>query len=92
MNRKLIALNVAEKPSVAKTVVNILSKNDNVKLEPMSKYNPVYQFDYLIKEKEYTMIFTSIKGHLMNWEFPAEFKKWDLDTVATLYDSIIKFI
>ena len=91
-SRKLIALNVAEKPSVAKNVVGILSKNNFNKLESLSKYNPIYEFDYIIKDIEYNMRFTSIRGHLMSWEFPQRVKNWDLKSIPSLYDCIILII
>ncbi len=79
---------MAEKPSVCKTVVEILSKNNFQSVSSYSKYHPIYQFDYPLGETECMMYFTSVRGHLMSWEFPAERKKWDLNTIIELYNSI----
>ena len=44
---KKVALMVAEKPSVAKSVAEFLCKGRNMrKLTSKSKFNPVYEFDY----------------------------------------------
>ena len=81
-------MNVAEKPSVANTVVGILSKKQFEKLPSLSKFNPVYEFDYPIKGIDYTMNFTSIRGHLMNWEFTNDRKKWGkINTIHQLFES-----
>lgn len=38
------------------------------------------------------MNFTSVRGHLMNCDFPQEFQRWDLDTIPDLFNApIIKF-
>lgn len=42
---KLIVLNVAEKPSVAKSLSRTLSNNFKIE-ETKSKYNKLYKFDY----------------------------------------------
>ena len=47
---KKTALMVAEKPSVAKSVAEFLSKGRGMsKLNSKSKYNPVFSFDYTFK-------------------------------------------
>jgi DNA topoisomerase-3 len=83
---------VAEKPSVARTVTEILSKRNFEKTESLSKYNPVYEFDYKIKDQEYKMKFTSVTGHLMNYDFKNK-TKWELKETEDLYNmDIVKFI
>lgn len=82
------ALNVAEKPSVCKTVVEILSKSNYQSVSSFSKYHPIYEFDYSLNDSEYSMYFTSVRGHLMSWEFPPDKKKWDIKTIFQLYNSI----
>lgn len=88
--RNLLALNVAEKPSVAKTVSEILSSNSGLmKLESASQYNPVYEFEYELENKQTKMIFTSLTGHLMEMKFPDSVQKtWNLDTIDELFKCI----
>ncbi len=86
------ALNVAEKPSVAKTVTELLSKRNYEKSSSLSKYNPVFEFNYKIKDEDYSMRFTSVTGHLMNYEFNSK-SKWVLEETKNLYSTdIVKFI
>ena len=80
------ALNVAEKPSVAKGAANILSGGNCAKFAGLSQYNPNYRFDYTLHNgMTYDMIFTSVRGHIMYYDVPKEYKKWDLATNQALY-------
>ena len=45
MNRRKVCLNVAEKPSVAKGVTQILSQGKFKSSQGLSKYNPIYEFE-----------------------------------------------
>jgi DNA topoisomerase-3 len=83
------ALNVAEKPSVAKTVSEILSRGNSRKLHSDSKFNPVFEFDYQIGPDIYRMVFTSVRGHLTNIDFGEEHQRWIIDRVIDLYDAEI---
>lgn len=64
-------LNIAEKPSVAKSISNILSSNVS-KRQSQNKYIPVYSFRYENDE----FIFTSVLGHLTQTDF-TDTRKWD---------------
>jgi DNA topoisomerase-3 len=87
------ALNVAEKPSVAKGVTDLLygvSRAQKVfkiltQLNSHSKYNPVYKFDMELNNDMYEMIFTSVRGHLMNYAFDDSCKQWVLETTESLF-------
>ena len=85
------ALNVAEKPTVAKSVTQFLSGNNYERKQSKSKFNPVFSFDYHVNKEntEYNMIFTSVRGHLMSYDFGAEYKFWNLQTIENLYDAEI---
>ncbi|EPR79984.1 DNA topoisomerase III, partial [Spraguea lophii 42_110] len=61
-------LNIAEKPSVARSISSILCGGNMNKRRGKHKYTMVYEFDYDGK----TMIFTSVLGHLYNYEFVKE--------------------
>ena len=49
--RVYTALNVAEKPSVAKSVSQLLNGGQPRKEQSMSQYNPVFRFDYYVESK-----------------------------------------
>jgi len=70
------ALNVAEKPSVAKEITNLLSRGSSQKSNSFSKYNPVYSFPYVVRGENVEMIFTSVSGHMMSLDFPEEYRNW----------------
>jgi DNA topoisomerase III len=76
MKMKATYLNVAEKPSVAKSCAIILSENRYSCIESASKYNPVYSFDFLLNNQQCIMLFTSVTGHLTDMEFQADCKNW----------------
>mgnify|MGYP002150050384 CR=1 FL=1 len=82
----LKALNVAEKPSVAKTIKDLLSEGNSKSLKSFSKYNPVFQFNQKTKDKEYEFLVTSIRGHMIDYKIPDNLKNWDMDTIRQIYD------
>lgn len=84
----MIALNVAEKNSVSKSVTEILSKNNFKMGNSYSKFNPVYKFDYKIKDQNYEMNFTSVRGHLINYDYPRSLKLWNINKIIKLYEEI----
>ena len=69
--RAYTALNVAEKPSVAKSVSILLNGGPPQRENSLSQYNPVFRFDYHVDSKniEYDMLFNSVRGHIMEYEF-----------------------
>ncbi|XP_047327780.1 DNA topoisomerase 3-alpha [Impatiens glandulifera] len=71
-------LNVAEKPSVAKSVAGILSKNHGGlrTREGRSRYNKIFEFSYVINGQQCHMLFTSVIGHLMELKFDDRYRKW----------------
>lgn len=68
-----LVLNVAEKPSVAKSITNFLSGGQSRYIEPKSKYNPIYEFNYAIQGEPVLMRVTSVQGHVMTMEFEEGF-------------------
>ncbi|KAJ8769133.1 hypothetical protein K2173_000908 [Erythroxylum novogranatense] len=78
-------LNVAEKPSVAKSVSGILSRNQLRVREGRSRYNKIFEFNYSINGQACHMLFTSVTGHLMELEFEESFRKWHSCDPADLY-------
>lgn len=71
-----LILNVAEKPSVAKEAAIILSQNRYSSIRSDSQYNPIYEFDIQYQNQPAKMHFTSVTGHIMNFEFPPQYKEW----------------
>jgi len=86
-------LNVAEKPSVAKEVTFILSGKKFSSIRSDSQYNPVYEFDITFQAQPAKMNFTSVTGHIMNCEFPPNYKDWkSVDPKVLLRGSIFQII
>ncbi|XP_010546323.1 PREDICTED: DNA topoisomerase 3-alpha isoform X2 [Tarenaya hassleriana] len=83
--RPVTVLNVAEKPSVAKSVAGILSRGNFRTREGRSRYNKIFEFDYVINGQPCRMHMTSVTGHLMELEFAERFRKWYSCDPADLY-------
>lgn len=80
-------LNIAEKPSVAKSITQILANTYTV-VSTKYKYTPVYKFQY----KSVTHFFTSVLGHVYTQEF-SEKKKWtDCDPITLFTADISEYI
>jgi len=98
-NRRRIikVLNVAEKPSVAKEVSRQLSNNSYQTSKGKSKYNNLFKFPFQVNGTMCDMTFTSVTGHLMNYEFDQErYRSWnrsnarDLFQIATVSKAVSK--
>ncbi|KAM7273036.1 hypothetical protein ACFE04_027700 [Oxalis oulophora] len=84
-------LNVAEKPSVAKSVAAILSRNQGLRTrEGRSRYNKIFEFNYIINGQQCHMLFTSVTGHLMETEFDDRYRKWHSCDPLDLYTAPIR--
>ncbi|CEG40110.1 dna topoisomerase [Plasmopara halstedii] len=70
-------LNVAEKPSVAKEIANILSSGRLQRRAGLSKYNAIFEFPYQIQGQQVQMVVTSVIGHIMELEFQDSFRSWN---------------
>jgi hypothetical protein len=60
--RSVRVLNVAEKPSVARTVSRILSGNTCQMRTGPAQYNPIYEFTYTLDQEQLNMVCTSMLG------------------------------
>ncbi|MCI04549.1 DNA topoisomerase 3-alpha-like [Trifolium medium] len=86
--RGITVLNVAEKPSVAKSVSNILSRNQGLRVrDGRSRYNRIFEFNYTIRGQPCNMLFTSVIGHLMELEFDDRYRKWHSCDPADLFQA-----
>ncbi|XP_059656323.1 DNA topoisomerase 3-alpha [Cornus florida] len=89
--RTIRALNVAEKPSVAKAVAGILSRNQGLRVrEGRSRYNKIFEFNYTIRGQPCQMLFTSVIGHLMELEFEDRYRKWHSCDPGDLYQAPVR--
>jgi DNA topoisomerase-3 len=98
-------LNVAEKPSVAKEVSRVLCSNNTNNggrmphsREGASKYNRIFEFTapFPINNVGHCrMKFTSVTGHLMNYDFSEpEYKSWERSETRDLFQraAIVKSV
>ncbi|KAK3036183.1 hypothetical protein RJ639_030253 [Escallonia herrerae] len=84
-------LNVAEKPSVAKAVSGILSRNQGLRVrDGRSRYNKIFEFDYTIHGQPCHMLFTSVTGHLMELDFEDRYRKWHSCDPVLLYEAPVR--
>ncbi|KAJ6340353.1 hypothetical protein OIU77_008166 [Salix suchowensis] len=83
-------LNVVEKPSVAKSVATILSRNQLRVREGRSRYNKIFEFNYSINGQQCHMLVTSVTGHLMEVDFEDRFRKWHSCDPADLYTAPVR--
>ncbi|PKI79440.1 hypothetical protein CRG98_000187 [Punica granatum] len=89
--RAIAVLNVAEKPSVAKSVATILSRNQGLRVrEGRSRYNKIFEFDYNIRGQPCRMLVTSVTGHMMELEFEERYRKWHSCDPADLYRAPVR--
>ncbi|XP_056168081.1 DNA topoisomerase 3-alpha isoform X3 [Syzygium oleosum] len=89
--RALTVLNVAEKPSVAKSVATLLSRGQGMRVrEGRSRYNKVFEFDYSIRGRHCRMLVTSVTGHLMELDFDDRFRKWHSCDPAVLFAAPVR--
>ncbi|XP_035551186.1 DNA topoisomerase 3-alpha-like isoform X2 [Juglans regia] len=89
--RTISVLNVAEKPSVAKSVAGILSRNQGLRTRNgRSRYNRIFEFNYSINGRPCHMLVTSVTGHLMELEFEERYRKWHSCDPADLYQAPVR--
>jgi DNA topoisomerase-3 len=80
-----VCLNVAEKPSVAKGVTQILSNGSYRTNKGVAKYNMNYEFNHKVEDTDYKMIFTSVLGHMMSLSYPETLSNWSTTNFDLLY-------
>lgn len=66
-------LSVAEKPSVAKEIANILSRGQYATKDGASRYNRIFEFQRHHEQRPCTMLVTSVIGHLKEMDFPENY-------------------
>ena len=82
-------LSVAEKPSVAKELANILSSNHNPnRINGRSPYNHIWDVGAVkFRNQPATMKITSVSGHTMDLDFTPEHKGWHTCNPIDLFDA-----
>ncbi|KAF9650577.1 prokaryotic type I DNA topoisomerase [Thelephora ganbajun] len=79
---------VAEKPSIAKSIAQILSGGQYNTRNTSSQFIKNYEFDYPQTRSQYTV--TAVVGHLMNQDFGSEFKSWNGCDPFSLFEASIE--
>ncbi|RKP26983.1 DNA topoisomerase, partial [Syncephalis pseudoplumigaleata] len=82
-------LHVAEKPALAKSIAQILSRGD-MRVQSCAKYNKNFCFQYRIGTQLCDMVMTSVLGHLTEDDFPAEYQRWSDWPPALLFEAPIR--
>ena len=72
-------LNVAEKNDAAKSISDLLARGRFSRKEGFSVYNKIYQFPYQVRGQACDMLMTSVSGHLLNYDFGDQYRKWKKD-------------
>ena len=83
------ALIVAEKPSIVRAIVDLVSpgarkvctrpglqQTHGAQRNGRSQYNPVYDMQMTIQGSPFDVAITSVSGHMMNYEFEPPNDKW----------------
>jgi DNA topoisomerase-3 len=90
MSRPIRVLNVAEKPSVAKSVAGILSRGNMRVRNGRSVYNKIFEFAYTIGGQQCDMAMTSVTGHLMELDFEDQYRKWHSCDPVDLFQAPVR--
>ncbi|KAI0786764.1 DNA topoisomerase [Abortiporus biennis] len=78
---------VAEKPSIAKSITQILSGGQfNTRASP-NQYTKNYDFNYPQTNAFFTV--TSVSGHLLDYDFDRQYSNWKSCEPITLFDAPI---
>ncbi|KAG8980583.1 DNA topoisomerase, partial [Tulasnella sp. 427] len=79
---------VAEKPSIAKSITQILSGGQYTTSNSANRYIKNYEFDYPQLGAHFTV--TSVVGHLFEYDFGAQYKKWNSCDPFELFDAPVQ--
>ncbi|KAK1932801.1 DNA topoisomerase family protein [Babesia divergens] len=84
-----IVLNVAEKPSVARGITDLLSQGRKRTEFTNSQTNQVFSFVCPLEGQQCKMYFTSVRGHLMEQEFDIKYRNWQRTPMQDILDAPI---
>ncbi|KAI8368269.1 DNA topoisomerase [Radiomyces spectabilis] len=80
---------VAEKPSAAKKVADILSQSNYRTISTNDTYTRNYTFNYTHNGRSTHMIMTSLRGHLLELDFPSHLKHWRACDPIELFEATV---
>ncbi|KAG5438380.1 hypothetical protein PCANB_002868 [Pneumocystis canis] len=82
---------VAEKPSIAKALSDILGGGNVHKRKTKDIYNNNYdiRFKFNFSWGDSFVTITSVRGHLLEWDFEEAFKKWNACNPLNLFEAKI---
>eukprot|EP00842_Homolaphlyctis_polyrhiza_P006873 jgi/Hompol1/775/HPOL_002573-RA len=78
---------VAEKPSISKSVSEILSDRQFQTHPTQNKYVKNYEFEHRINGSPCTVVMTALLGHLKELEFGPEWKAWRMGSLQQLFQA-----
>ncbi|KAJ2726409.1 DNA topoisomerase [Coemansia sp. Benny D115] len=81
---------VAEKPSQARAVVEILGQNQAATRNGPSKYNKNYDFNYRVSGAFVPATMTSVMGHISESNFSSSLRRWTSCNPATLFSAPVE--
>lgn len=85
----ITALNVAEKPSVAKSLAEILSGQSQRPIQ-VTQFTRLFEFNYMIGGQPCAMLMTSVLGHLMELDFVDPYRKWNSCDPTALFEAPVR--
>ena len=84
-------LNIAEKPSVAKSISLVLSKSCRF-VSSSYKYCPNIHFRHSYNGQDCEFVFTSVLGHIFTTDFLNQGRWEDIDPESLFEEKIVKFV
>ncbi|KAL0265905.1 UNVERIFIED_CONTAM: hypothetical protein PYX00_011622 [Menopon gallinae] len=84
-------LNIAEKPSVAKSISSVLSTSYRT-VASAYKYCPNIHFKHQYNGRECDFVFTSVLGHLLTTDFVMQHRWNEVDPETLFEEKIVKFV
>jgi DNA topoisomerase-3 len=83
---RLTILSVAEKPSVAKSLAEIIGRGQFTSRNGISPFNKVFEVEGDFRGQRCKMIITSVLGHMMNMEIDEAYSSWAGTNPLGLFD------
>lgn len=87
---KLTIMMVTEKPSIAKTIANILSQGTANESKGLFKSCPVWEYNGEFKGFEAKFKVTSVAGHMYSRDFPEKLDTWKADPKSLFGEETIQ--
>lgn len=80
---------VAEKNDAAKNIAQILSGGHSIRREGRSRFNKLYCFSGEVRGERSNIVFTSVSGHITEFQFGNEYAFWDQHTIEALFSATV---